>query len=322
MEDKNSITHKLLDYGVKAALVAGAVYGISKIYHHYQKDQTEQQVEDKPEVGQAMALYSAMNPSGMEWMRKMDGTNTEAVFTTANEITDLNKVMAAYKKLYDSSLLDDLRQELSPEDYNKFLNTLKFSTNNTSKGAADKPKNTFTKGTPLITKLQANLRKTPKDISHWSFSSNIITLADAGKAIGFATGKTQFDNAGGSNTGTLFIEIQSQAKDTKKPIVYWAASSQLQAISIADYKAHKYPFLWLNQKDVLSGIDEVQRRVVVFQATPVMDEKFKMIGIASPLQVLGYSVMELNDNKGNEYIKFNTKEGKQHWVNKKYVQII
>ena len=322
MENKDSITHKLLDYGVKAALVAGAVYGISKIYHQYQKDQTEQQVENKPEVGQAMMIYSAMNPSGTEWMRKMDGTNTEMILKTASEISDLNKVMAAYKKLYDSSMLDDLRQELAPEDYTKFLNTLKFSTNNTSKGAANKPKNNFTKGTPLITKLQANLRKTPKNISHWSFDSNIITLADAGKSIGFATGKTQFDNTGGSDTGTLFIEIQSQAKDTKKSIVYWAASSQLQAISIADYKAHKYPFLWLNQKDVLSGIDELQRRVVAFQNTPVMDEKFTMIGIASPLQVLGYSVMELNDNKGNEYIKFNTKEGKQHWVNKKYVQII
>ena len=70
MEDNGSIAHKLLDYGVKAALVAGTVYGISKIYQHYQKDQTEQQVEDKPEVAQAMALYSAMNPSGVEWMRK------------------------------------------------------------------------------------------------------------------------------------------------------------------------------------------------------------------------------------------------------------
>jgi hypothetical protein len=322
MEDKGSIAHKLLEYGVKAALVAGTVYGLSKIYQHYQKDQTEQQVEDKPEVAQAMALYSAMNPSGVEWMRRMDGSDTTQVFNTAGQISDLKKVMDAYDKLYNSSLLDDLRQELSPEDYLKFFNTLKFSANNTSKGAAEKPLNNFKKGFPLITKLPANLRKTPKDISHWSLVSNIITLAAAGKSIGFATGRTQFDNMGRSNTGTLFIEIQSQAKDTKKPIVYWAASSQLQAISIADYKAHKYPFLWLNQKDVLSGIDEAQKHVVAFQNAPVMDEKFKIIGIASALQMLGYSVMELNDNKGNEYIKFATKEGKQHWVNKKFVQII
>lgn len=322
MDDKDSIAHKLLDYGVKAVLVAGAVYGISKIYHHYQKDHTEQQVEEKPEVGQAMTIYSAMNPSGMEWMRKMDGTNTEAIFNTANEISDLNKVMAAYKKLYNSSMLDDLRQELSPEDYTKFLNTLKFSPNNTSKGTANKSKNDFKRGTPIITKLQTNLRKTPKNISHWSFDSNIIKLADAGKIIGFATGKTQFDNKGGSDTGTLFIEIQSIALDTRKPVIFWAAASQLQAISKADYTARKYPFFWVNEKDVLSGIDGYQKRVIAFQSTPVMDEKFKMIGIASPLQLLGYSVMELNDKKGNEYIKFITNGRKQHWVNKKYVQVI
>src|ERR1035437_10045914 len=108
MENKDSIKHKLLDYGVKAVLLGGAVYGLHVLYQQYRKDHTEQQVEQKPEVGQAMAIYSAMNPSGMEWMRKMDGTNTEAIFTTANEISDLNKVMTAYKQLYNSSMLDDL----------------------------------------------------------------------------------------------------------------------------------------------------------------------------------------------------------------------
>lgn len=322
MENKDSIKHKLLDYGVKAVLIGGAVYGLHALYQHYQKDHTEQQVEEKPEVGQAMTIYSALNPSGMEWMKKMDGTNTDAIFKTANEISDLNKVMAAYKKLYNSSMLDDLRQELSPEDYTKFLNTLKFSTNNTNKGTANKPKNDFKKGTALITKLQSSLRKTPKNISHWSIDSNIIKLADAGKIIGFATGKTQFDNGSGTESGTLFIEVQSVALDTRKNVKFWVASSQLQAISKSEYDARKYPFFFVNEKEVLSGIDGYQKRVIAFQSTPVMDEKFKMIGIASPLQLLGYSVMELNDKKGNEYIKFITNQRKQHWVNKKFVQVI
>jgi hypothetical protein len=147
MEDKDGIKHKLLDYGLKAAMVAGAVYGISKIYHQYQKDHTEQQVENNPEVAQAMAIYSAMNPSGMEWMRKMDGTNVPAVFSVANRISDMNKVMAAYKKMYNSSMLDDLRQELSTEEYTKFLNTVKYSSN---KSAANKPKTDFQKGTQFL----------------------------------------------------------------------------------------------------------------------------------------------------------------------------
>jgi hypothetical protein len=322
MEDNDNISHKLLDYGIKAILVAGAVYGINKLYHHYQKDHTEQQVEQNPEVGQAMAIYSAMNPSGMEWMRKMDGTNTETIFNTANEISDLNKVMGAYKKLYNSSMLDDLRQELSPEDYTKFLNTLKFSSNNTNKGTSFKPKNDFKRGTALITKLQTNLRKTPKNISHWSLDSNIIKLADANKIIGFATGKTQFDNAGGSDTGTFFIEIQSVALDTKRPVIFWAAASQLQAITKAEYTARKYPFFWVNAKDVLNGFDGTQKRVMAFTSVPILDEQFRMVGIASPLQQLGYSIMELNDKRGNEYVKFVTNQNKQHWVNKKFVQVI
>jgi hypothetical protein len=252
MEDKDSIKHKLLDYGVKAVLIGGAIYGIHVLYQQYQKDHTEQEVEQKPEVGQAMSIYSALNPSGMEWMKKMDGTNTEAIFATANEISNLNKVMVAYKQLYKSSMLDDLRQELSPDDYTKFLNTLRFSTNNTNKGTGTKPKNDFKSGTPLITKLQSNLRKTPKNISKYSINSNIIKLAEAGKMIGFATGKTQFDNGSGTGIGTLYIEVRSVALDTNKLITFWVAASQLQAISKADYDARKYPFLFVNEKDVLS----------------------------------------------------------------------
>jgi hypothetical protein len=321
MENNDNISHKLLDYGIKAILVAGAVYGITKIVKNYQKSNTEHQVEKKTEVSQAMTIYSAMNPSGMDWMKKMDGTNTEAILNTAQEITDLNKVQDAYKKLYNSSMMDDLRQELSPEDYTKFLNTLKFNPKNINKGT-NKPKIDFKKGSLVATKLQANVRKTPKNISKWSFDSNIIKLAEAGKFIGFATGKSEFDNSGSGETGTLFIELQSVALDTKKPLFFWVAASQLQTISQADYKARKYPFFWLNEKDTLNGFDGTQRRVIAFSAVPVLDEKFKMIGIASPLQLLGYSIMELNDNRGNEYIKFITNQKKQHWVNKKFVQVI
>jgi hypothetical protein len=321
MENNDSISHKLLDYGLKAVLVAGAVYGISKIVKNYQKSNTEHQIEKKPEVSQAMTIYSAMNPSGMDWMKKMDGTNTEAILNTAKEIADLNKVQDAYRKLYNASLLDDLRQELSPEDYTKFINTLKFSTSNTNKGNS-KPKIDFKRGTYVATKLQANVRKTPKNISKWSFDSNIIKLAEANRFIGYATGKSEFDNSGAGETGTLFVEIMSVALDTKKQITFWVAASQLQTVTKAEYTARKYPFFFLNEKDTLSGFDGTQKRVIAFSAVPVLDEQFRMVGIASPMQQLGYSVMELNDNKGNEYIKFITNQKKQHWVNKKFVQVI
>ncbi|MDO9185873.1 MAG: hypothetical protein Q7W13_07670 [Bacteroidia bacterium] len=321
MEDNESIKHKLLDYGVKVVLLGGAVYGLHKLYQHYQKEQTEKGADDKPEVRQASTIYSAFNPSGMEWMKKMDGTNTEAVFNTAKEITDLNKVLSAYKKLYNSSMMDDLRQELNPEDYTKFLNTVKFNDTNINK-AGNKPKFDFKKGTLLVTKLVSNIRKTPKNISKWNPANNIIKLAEAGKFIGFATGKSTFDNNGAGETGTLFIEVQSVALDTKKIIYYWVAASQLKTISQADYKARKYPFFLINENEVLNGFDVSKKRVIAFQSAPVMDEKFKMIGIASPLQIVGYSIMELDDNKGNKYVKFITPNQQQYWINKKFVQLI
>ena len=61
---------------------------------------------------------------------------------------------------------------------------------------------------------------------------------------------------------------------------------------------------------------------MAFTSVPILDEQFRMVGIASPLQQLGYSIMELNDKKGNEYVKFVTNKNKQHWVNKKFVQVI
>ena len=187
MKNNENIQHKLLDYGLKAVIVVGAVYGITKVVKHYQKSNTEHQVEKNPAVNQAMAIYSAMNPSGMDWMKKMDGTNTESILNTAKEITDLNNVQDAYRKLYNSSLLDDLRQELSPEDYTKFMNTLKYNPNSGNKGTSNASAN-FKRGSFVATKLQANIRKTPKNISKWSLDSNIIKLAEAGKFIGFATG--------------------------------------------------------------------------------------------------------------------------------------
>lgn len=319
MENKHSTRDKLLDYGFKALLIAGAIYGINKIIKNYQKTSTESKADEKPEVRQAMTIYSSMNPSGMEWMRKMDGTNTEIIFKTAKEIADLDKVQSAYRKLYNSSMLDDLRQELSPQDYTRFLNTLRFSTANINK-EANKPKLEYKKGTPLATKLESNIRRTPKNISKWSFDSNIITLASSGKYIGFATGKSEFDNSG-SETGTLYIEIQSVTLDTRKPVYFWVAASQLEIISDADYKARKYPFFFLKEKDVLNGFDGSEKRVISFCLAPIMDDKFKQVGMVTPFTLLGFSVMELTDKKGNGYVKFKTNNHKQYWINKRFAHI-
>ena len=85
------------------------------------KSDAQAKADDSTEVRQAMALRSAMNPSGVKWMMSIDTTNTETVMDTAKIITNLDNVQRAYKSLYEDNLLDDLQSELSASDYQKFL---------------------------------------------------------------------------------------------------------------------------------------------------------------------------------------------------------
>ena len=325
-EKKEKIKILLLKVGLGLAIAGGASYGIYKLYENHKKTEAEKKVLSSPEVAQAMALYSAMNPSGVAWMKSFDGTNTAMVFQTASEITDLEAVKTEYDNLYHSDLLDDLRAELSPEDNTKFLNTLKYNPNTVeNKGGSGKSGKGSKIGLGkaiIVSTAKANLRKAPKDISHWSLHSNIIKNADKGMFLGGSTGKTAFDNNGASDTGTLYLEIKSVAMDTKKAIFFWVAASQVKAISKAEYDSTSPPLLQLKEKETLSGIEDLQNQVIAHYAAPIMDDKFQLVALAKPMQTLGCEIMRLNTGKGTEYVKFLSPQQKEYWVNKKYIQII
>lgn len=74
------------------------------------------------EAQQAILLRSAMNPSGMSWMMWMDGTKEKAVYEIAAQITNFRKVQQEYQNLFNSSLVRDLENELSTDEYTKFMN--------------------------------------------------------------------------------------------------------------------------------------------------------------------------------------------------------
>ena len=166
------------------------------------------------------------------------------------------------------------------------------------------------------------MRKTPKDISHWSLHSNIIKSADKGIFLGGATGKTMFDNNGASATGTLYVEIKSVALDTKKAVFFWVAASQVTGVTKADYDTNHYPLISLKEKETLGNLYEGQKTVITSIPTPIMNNAFELVAIAKPAQALGYEVMQLDDKKGNKYVKFVSAGQKEYWVNKKFVQII
>ena len=101
---------------ITGVLVAGGsflAYKIGKkLWNEYLKSQAQTSLDEKPAVRWAMLLRSAINPSGVSWLKQTDGTSEQDIFSIAKEITKLDEVVSAYKDLYQDNLLDDLQREL------------------------------------------------------------------------------------------------------------------------------------------------------------------------------------------------------------------
>jgi hypothetical protein len=126
---------------INGALVVGGIYLTYRlgknIIASLNKSDAQNKADDSPEVRQAMALRSAMNPSGISWMMSMDTTDTGTVLNTAKTITNLDSVQKAYKNLYQDNLLDNIQDELSTSEYQKFLTIISSNKDkDTSKGGA------------------------------------------------------------------------------------------------------------------------------------------------------------------------------------------
>lgn len=180
-----------------------------------------QQTGNNPNVQQAQLLRQGMNPNKplpMGW----DGTDEKLILTTASAITDLPSVQSAYKVLYDGSdLMKDLRNELSSQDFERFLwqisNNAKSITQVSSGGQVTSTPTQIAKKYALGTNYKVwalkdvLLRSTPEATSvqggvltqikfAWDEgnyltapTANIIELCKASQFIGYTTGKSQID---------------------------------------------------------------------------------------------------------------------------------
>jgi hypothetical protein len=315
---------KAIAAGVGAIALTGIILGAIKYIEHTKTTETEKQVLTNPQVQQAMTLRAALYRSGIDWAVHAGTADTDALFNIASTITDLNEVETEYTNLYHSDLLADLKEKLSADELTKFLNTINYNPSSVENVAKVKagapPKIGFAKAL-IVTTAKANLRKAPKDTKRWSFHGNIITLAEKGMFLGGSTGKTVYDNNGESKTGTLYIEIKSRAWDTRKPIFFWVAASQVKTITTAELDSNTQ-LMELNEKDTLAGFDNGTNKVIASYNAPVMNAQFKIIAIAPPMQELGRELMRLKDNKGNVFVKFISHKQNEYWVNKKFIQII
>lgn len=295
------------DLLIKAGAGLVLVWLGNKLIKNLKKDSTESRVENDPSVGQAQSLRQAMNPSGNEWMRKMDGTNKEAIFRIASEIDDIEAVRKAYKNLFNSSLYEDLQGELSATDYQKFLSIAtkgKAGSHNYAPKRDDIPQNNW-----VITKAQTNVRKTPVKESKYFPGNNILKLVELGKVLGITTGKFVFDES----NDVVFVEFWTYNPKKEKK-TYYVAKSQVELITNDEKKKRetktKIPL------EVLQGIDNnssPQQEVISIEQIEVYNEDFKHIATAPKGIIIGFPIMTMNTGKGI-YIKVTTVQGLTRWV--------
>lgn len=295
------------DLLIKAGAGLVLVWLGSKLLKNLKKEQTESQITEDPTVGQAQSLRQAMNPSGNEWMRKMDGTNKAAIFAIAKEIEDIETVRKNYKNLFNASLYEDLQGELSAQDYQKFLSLAtkgKAGSHNFAPTRNDIPKNYW-----VITKAQTNVRKTPVKESKYLPGNNILKVVELGKILGITTGKFVYDES----NDVVFVEFWTYTP-TKEKKTFYVAKSQIELISNDDKKKRevkeKIPL------EILQGIDDnssPQLEVVSIEAIEVYNENFKHIATAPKGIIIGFPIMTMDTGKG-KYIKVTTVQGLTRWV--------
>ncbi len=115
-------TDKKIDALMKVGLSIALFLIGKKVVAKQKKTSGEADMDTNDAAGQAASLKQAMNPSGYRWMKNFDGTDKDAIWRIAPQITNLDDVNTHYKKIAEEdSLYDDLQSSLSPDEYQKFL---------------------------------------------------------------------------------------------------------------------------------------------------------------------------------------------------------
>lgn len=314
---KVNISDSTTDKLIKAGFLVAAFFVGKKLLSKAAKDSADNQIDTDPAAGQARALNAAMNPSGNDWMRSFDTTNTKAIFEIATQISNLDKVKDFYKaQTQGRSLHDDLNKELGAEDYDKFLAlATKGKTGNVKYAPVrvDIPANRW-----VITKAESNVRKTPKKQSRLLPINNIVKLVPKGKAIGISTGKFAYDEP----NDVTFIEFYTLGTKVAGKHYFYVAYSQVELITKEEKaKREKSGKIPLELLAGLSGVEDVsQTQIVSVRPTSIYDEQFQLLTIVPRYLILGFPLMTL-DTKNGQKIKMQTVQGFIRWVDANDVRI-
>lgn len=316
----------ILTYALTGGVIIGALWFGNKMYKEWKATEQEKKAGDDPATQQAIKLKAAMDGAG---------TSEEVIFQIAKEITDWKAVVEAYKTLYNgASLAEDLLEDLNPVENQKFYNIL----NLTQKDPNKPPKSVvkYSKGLIAVSIASVNVRKTPrikgsaaKDKLLVLGRSNIIRTVDKGFAVGITTGRSSFDEKA-EPSGVLFIEVQVlQTGALKNPFIAWVAASQVNTITVNEYRKNRLPALTVTKEEYndanasLNGTEDAinyNREVVSISTAIILNDKFQPVAKAESNTILGYPVMELQA-KNDVFVKFQTIDGTERWVSKKQIKI-
>lgn len=308
------------DGGLKVvATIALLLFG-DKLLANARKKKVESEMDTNPAAGQAASLNQAMNPWGFKLAWYFDGTDKDAIFRIASQITNLDDVATAYKGITGDSVYDDLESSLSPDEYQKFLSITTKNKVGSWYFAPKSDKVPFNHW--VITTADANVRNSPKYYTKMDFLkfklSNVVLLAPRGMKLGASTGKYTYDE----KNKILFVEFWTfTTKGQKK--TFFVAKSQIEFVSQAELaKREKQGKIPLQIIEGLEGAEnEPQQEVISTETTIVYDENFNQIGLTAKDITMGFPIMTLNTGKGN-YIKFQTIQGAKRWIRAESAKII
>ncbi len=326
----------LLDKLFKVGAVVGIFFVGRKFYKDWQANKTSDAAGGDPNIQSAIKIKEAIQGPG---------TSEKELFAAAQLIQNWSEVTKAYRKLYNSNLIDDVKNDLSASDFNKFLNLYNFSKRDES-GNVVSQKNTVKKGVWVFIEKEANIRKTPKYfkltdsvkeflknpllMSKGKNTSNVIMLAKPGKYIGFATGRTAADAE--SPQGTLYLEFGTVGIDLKTKKAFnttaWVASSQVRTeVKPFGTKPNLKDFHIITKQSydfALSGIgDNTNYQAELHTNKPtvaVLDKDGNLTGFAYGIgTILGYKEAEYS--QGNkDYFVFKNVQGLTRMVEKREVK--
>lgn len=229
----SSVTDKLLNVGLLAALVVGGYFFLDKKNKDAKEQNAEMAIDDTPEAQQADYLGTLLGKKDLTggFMKNVD---EEKLIAYAKNITNFDKVMKYYRDQFrGDSLIEDLNGPLSDSEYQQFMDNVKAAQKAQEQKAQQKPfyivaAPTISGRTTTTGYHESAVSYNPK-VPSGGFSKPIfdfrkgvrigkalkkvsLTVPKTSKSAGYTTQLYYVEGTAGESKGKKFYVLVSQVK--------------------------------------------------------------------------------------------------------------